>query len=96
MSEFEVGANLKHQQDEADLADDGDGRRCLCAEQKLRRAREKMSEQRWSENKARHNLADNAGLAETAQDLIAGARRGNHHDQLQKRVEKQAFRLMDR
>ena len=95
-AELEAAADLEHQQDEADLAQDDDGRIGFGAEQRGGRPRKEMAEQRGAEQQAGDDLADRRRLADAAEQAADEAGGADHHDELEQHGEEKLLRLMDR
>ena len=96
LAEREIGADLEHQQDQAELADDADRRAGGPAEDGCRRRRKYMAEDRWAERQAREDFADGSRLAERAGQAAEQTAGADHDDELDQDREEQRFRRVSR
>ena len=85
MAELEVAADLEHQQDQADLAEDQHGRRGVGGEDLGREIGPQEAQERRPQQQAGHDLADGARLPHRPRHASRHPREQDDDDELQQR-----------
>jgi len=94
VTEVELQADLEHQQDQSDLAEDGHRFSRDGAEHIRKDVRRKQAEQRGAEQQSDDNLAHYTRLRQPHGDFPAKPRQDHDQTKLQQREEQQQFGLV--
>ena len=91
VAEFEIGADLEHQQEQADLAEDGDCVPGEAGEQRLECLWKQVAEEGRAEGKSADDFSDHARLSERACERIEGACDGDHDGNFEQECREQVL-----